>query len=158
MNRKDRNLLAQNLRHYLSGQISNFEFMDNTSRLHKSNDKAVVEVDREFWFAYDDLREHKNIGKDKLSKENENHIIRFILFLKSDNEYEWKDPKFPNPINWFLNLISFGLYPKNKNIEINEIKEAGDKEVWPFYYKSKFENEINNPKYFKGVTTPQQEL
>lgn len=76
MNRKDRNLLAENLRHYVSGTITNFGFMERTESLLKSDDKAVSEIWTQFWFAYDDLREHKNTGKYKLNSEMENHIGR----------------------------------------------------------------------------------
>ena len=155
MNRNHRNILAENLRHYLSGTITNFEFMDRVEPIYKTDDKGVRAVENAFWFCYDDLREHKNIGKHKLTEESENQIKRFILFLKSDNEYEWKDPKFSNPINWILNLITFGLYPKNSEKTEAENNEFGDDRVWPFFRQAELENEINEPKYLNKKTTPQ---
>ena len=150
MNRNHRNILAENLRHYLSGTITNFEFMDRIEPIYRTDDKGVRVVESEFWFCYDDLRKHKNIGKHKLTVEAENHIKRFILFLKSDNEYEWKDPKISNPIKWILNLITIKRYPKK--LEKNELKneEAGDDQVWPFFRQTEFEKEINEPKYLNG--------
>ncbi len=150
MNRKDRNLLAENLRHYLSGTITNFEFMDRIEPIYKTDDKGVRAVESEFWFCYDDLKEHKNVGKRKLPNETEMHIKRFILFLKSDNEYEWKDPKFSNPFKWILNLITIKRYPKKS--EKNELKneETGDDQVWPFFRQTEFEKEINELKYLNG--------
>ncbi|MCF8714484.1 hypothetical protein JM658_06525 [Joostella atrarenae] len=150
MNRNHRNILAENLRHYLSGTITNFEFMDRIEPIYRTDDKGVRAVESEFWFCYDDLRKHKNIGKDKLTVEAENHIKRFILFLKSDNEYEWKDPKFSNPFKWILNLITIKRYPKKS--EKNELKneETGDGQVWPFFRQTEFEKEINEPKYLNG--------
>ena len=155
MNRKQRNILAENLRHYLSGTITNFEFMDRIEPIYPTNDKGIRAIESEFWFCYDDLREHKNIGKHKLTDETEKHIKRFILFLKSDNEYEWKDPKFPNPIKWLLNLITFRIYPKKSDEKEAENIEIGDERVWPFFRQSEFEKEINEPKYLnkKNDTT-----
>lgn len=150
MNRKDRNLLAENIRHYLSGTITNFEFMDRIEPIHRTDDKGVRAVESEFWFCYDDLREHKNVGKRKLTNETENHIKRFILFLKSDNEYEWKDPKFPNPIKWLINLFTFGAYSKKKNEMETQNVEIGNEKVWPFFRETELEIEISEPKYMSG--------
>lgn len=147
MNRNQRNILAENLRHYLSGTITNFEFMDRIEPIYPTNDKGIRAIESEFWFCYDDLREHKNRGKDKLTDETEKHIKRFILFLKSDNEYEWNDQKFPNPIKWLLNLMTFGIYPKKTKENESENIELGDERVWPFFRQTEFEKEINQPKY-----------
>lgn len=150
MNRNHRNILAENLRQYLSGRITNFEFMDRIEPIYPTDDKGVKAVENSFWYCYDDLRKHKNTGKDKLTVEAEGHIKRFILFLKSDNEYEWKDPKFSNPIKWILSLITFGIYPKKSEGKELENIEIGDEEVWPFFRPTEFEKEINNPKYLNG--------
>ena len=147
MNRSHRNILAENLRHYLSGRITNFEFMARIEPIYPTNDKGVKAVENSFWYCYDDLRKHKNTGKDKLTDEAESHIKRFILFLKSDNEYEWIDPKFSNPIKFILNIITFGIYPKKSEENLTEKIEIGDERVWPFYRETEFEKEINEPKY-----------
>ncbi|GAA0746948.1 hypothetical protein [Gaetbulibacter jejuensis] len=153
MNRNQRNILAENLRHYLSGTITNFEFMNRIEPIYPTDDKGIRAIESEFWFYYDDLREHRNLGKHKLTDETEKYIKRFILFLKSDNEYEWKDQKFPNPIKWFLNLITFGIYSKYSDEKELENIEDGDERVWPFFRQSEFEKEINEPKYLNKKTT-----
>ena len=149
MNRNHRNILAENLRHYLSGTITNFEFMERIKPISWTEDKGVRAIENQFWFCYDDLREHKNIGKNKLTDETENHIKRFILFLKSNNEYEWKDPKFPNPFKWLLNLFTFGIYIKKDNeIEMIDV-EIGNENVWPFFRETELKKEISEPKYMR---------
>ena len=149
MNRNHRNILAENLRHYLSGTITNFEFMERIKPISWTKDKGVRAIENQFWFCYDDLREHKNIGKNKLTDETENHIKRFILFLKSNNEYEWKDPKFPNPFKWLLNLFTFGIYIKKDNeIEMIDV-EIGNENVWPFFRETELKKEISEPKYMR---------
>ena len=158
MNRNHRNILAENLRHYLSGTITNFEFMERIEPIYRTDDKGVRAIESEFWFCYDDLREHKNVGKHKLTNETEKHIKRFILFLKSDNEYEWKDAKFSNPIKWILNLITFGIYSKKSQWEKLENTEVGDDRVWPFFRQTEFEKEIKEPKYLNKKTTSQHSV
>lgn len=158
MNRNHRNILAENLRHYLSGTITNFEFMDRIEPICRTDDKGVRAIESELWFCYDDLREHKNVGKHKLTDETEKHIKRFMLFLKSDNEYEWKDPKFSNPIKWILSLITFGIYSKKSQEEKLENTEVGDERVWPFFRQTEFEKEIEEPKYLNKKKTPQNRI
>lgn len=153
MNRTDRNLLAENLRHYLSGTITNFEFLNRIRPVSRTNDRGVRGVVNEFWSCYDDCREHRNTGKDKLNEEDENHIKRFIIYLKSDNEYEWKDPKFPNPIKWILNLITLGIYPEKTAETETDKLEIGDERVWPFFRETEFQKEIDKPKYLNDKTT-----
>ena len=50
------------------------------------------------WGLYDDTRQHKLVGQDKLSDENLKTIARCILFLHSDFEYEWPHFFMLNPI------------------------------------------------------------
>lgn len=150
MNRNHRDILAENLRHYLSGTITNFEFMDRIKPIYKSGDKGVRAVENVFWYCYDDLREHNNSGKHKLTEESENQIKRFILFLKSDKEYEWNDAKFIDSIKWLLNLITFGLYPKNLEETDKSRYAIGDDQVWPFFSQDEFEKEIKDPKYLNN--------
>ncbi|WP_196890170.1 hypothetical protein [Aureivirga sp. CE67] len=145
MNRKDRNLLAENLRHYVSGQITNFEFIDNTGLLDSSEDESVREFCKDFWNAYSDLKEHLNVGKHKITSENEIVVKRFILFLKSELEYEWKSEQ-RNFIKEIYNLLTLN-FPVNKTKNAIEKNKLGEKEFWPFFKEEDYKNEILNPKY-----------
>ena len=158
MNKNHRTILAQNLRHYLSGTLTNFEFMYRIQPIYKTDDKGVRAIENAFWYCYNDLKEHKNTGKNKLCEESENQIKRSIVFLKSNNEYEWRNSKFSLQINWIVNLITFGFYPQNteKKETETENNEIGDDQVWPFFRQVELENEINEPKYLNKKTTPQK--
>ncbi|WP_196893882.1 hypothetical protein [Aureivirga marina] len=156
MNRKERNLLAENLRHYVSEQITNFEFIDRTELINRSEDKAVREISNVFWFAYDDLKEHLNIGKHKICLENEILVKRFILFLKSDLEYEWKSEK-RNLLREIYNLLTLN-FPINKSNNAIEENKIGDKEFWPFFRKEDYKKEILNPKYLNKNSHHNKEL
>ena len=151
MNIEQRNKLAESMRHYLSGRISNFEFMERTEELWVSKDKAVRKIMQSFWMGYDDLKEHKNEGKHKISSDGELYVKTMILFLKSDNEYNWEDLKYDNIpfLRAIIYLVTFGKYPE---VWDKEIMKKGDYDVWPFLTKSEFDNEISNPKYLNKLT------
>jgi len=140
VSRNDRNILAESIRYYLGGRITNFEFMDRTDKLYRSEDKSVVEINKNFWFAYDDLSEHKNEGKHLISTSDENHAKRFILFLKSDLEYEWQD------LGLRVWLQSIFIFWKG-NGPSSQVRAAGNPLVWPFYSEFELAREISQPKY-----------
>src|SRR5260221_9704596 len=103
-----RTQLAESLRHLAAGVISNDEFEKRRPR--KSQDVAVRQVFSEgAWFLYDDLREHRLIGKDKLSDSARTDLARWIVFLKTDLAYEW--PVVPISVRLALlplNLATLG--------------------------------------------------
>jgi hypothetical protein len=88
IDRTARDALSEAIRALVSGSISNVEFEDRVPR--RSRDPAVYEV---FfcgaWSLYDDLHEHRLVGKYHLPSKARPEIARWILFLKSDYEYEW---------------------------------------------------------------------
>ncbi|WP_428740105.1 hypothetical protein, partial [Sulfurimonas sp.] len=99
---------AEQIRHLVSGQISNDEFED---RLPESKDKAIREIFwNGVWGLYDDLKEHKLRGPFRIDKKYRGDIARWILFLKSDLEYEWPPyPPKPQIINILLSIATLGI-------------------------------------------------
>ena len=85
IDRKSRNLLAEEIRHFLAGVTTNFQYMDKVDSLD-TKDKAVKVIRNAIWQIYDDLREHK-VSLESFTAEDRNTFCRFILFLKSDLEY-----------------------------------------------------------------------
>ena len=83
IDRNARNAIAEAARHYLAGLSTNFVFDDAIFDL-KSGDPAIKAIRQQLWLIYDDLQEHKHEGKWKLSEEQQEIVIRFIMFLKSD--------------------------------------------------------------------------
>lgn len=148
MNRQERNLLAENIRHYLCGLITNHEFIERTEHLIGSKDKAVVEVWWSFWHTYDDMCQHYHAGQFKLNDEDMQTVKRYILFLKSDYVYEWKDFKYAhNPIRMIMNLLTWGKYPKKWD---DMTLAEGDREVWPFFRCVDFQQTLMNPIYLNN--------
>ena len=144
IDRSARNSLCELIRGLASGLITNDEFEDN---IPVSNDIAIVEVwSQGAWLLYDDLREYKLTGKDALTKEDKSMVARWILFLKSNNEYVWPNVEFKKR---FLHAISFGKFGQST---LEAWKEVGDINYWPFIS----ENQLNSAKKevgYLGVQT-----
>lgn len=145
IDRKARDILAKNFRHLICGQISNDQFED---RLKKSKDAGVCEVFYNgAWPLYDDLHEHKLTGKWAIPEEGKPIAARYILFLKTDLEYEWPRKTGIKEVPWaYLGLFTFGISSLIRN-RIMTNGERGDKSVWPFYRRSDYEAALEVPPY-----------
>ena len=91
VDREARDTTAEALRHFASGQITNFDFED---RFPESKDPVIFAIESSIWFYHCDLKEHKMAGDWELPNEMKKHIHRWIMFLHSDEEYQW--PQFPH--------------------------------------------------------------
>ena len=137
VDRISRDKLAETLRQYVSGRITN----DTLDDLNINNeDFGVKAIKHASWFLYDDLYEHKAIGRNKIEKENRYNISKWILFLQSDEEYLWPRPSIFDNI---ISMLTFGLYN-------NHSKSDGHKEAWPFYKTDELNNALKKPKFFSG--------
>jgi len=139
-----RDRFAELLRHYAAGLISNDSFEDNLPL--KSKDRAVNTIFwNGAWMLYDDTHEYKLSGEYRLSKRAKREVARWILFLKSDLEYEWPPIRgiygFPY---YLLIILTFGLIlPFVKRY----LRKAGDEEVWPFLRRTDYDSALANPPY-----------
>ncbi|MGZ3839086.1 MAG: hypothetical protein ACXVMS_13960 [Flavisolibacter sp.] len=147
---ESRNLLAENFRHLVTGQITNFEFEEATFGIN-SNDQAVKNLLDVIWSFYDDLKEHK-LDVASFNQDHYETFARFILFLKSNQEYKW--PKSPTLFDPLMRLLSkvftLGIYNRNKE---KEFLAAGDVTYWPFLNADDFEQAKKHPKYLSGNAT-----
>lgn len=153
IDRSARNRLAQCIRHYLIGRISNFQFDDQMFDI-KSEDFAISDIRDALWMAYDDFCEHRNSGPYAISEQGRPIVLRCILFLKSDFEYAW--PRAPlwyrltRPLLW---LVSLGAIPRSLD---KRYRLTDSEDVWPFQTVMEIEQAIGSPKYLAG--TPQLSL
>jgi len=85
IDRESRNLLAEQIRHFVAGLNDNYKFDDVVFDI-KTNDTAVKEIRNQLWHTYDDLTRHKLKGKWELNESEMEIVKRFILFLKTDHE------------------------------------------------------------------------
>jgi hypothetical protein len=149
IDRKSRDILAEQIRHLLAGVTTNFQYMDNVDSLN-TKDKAVKVVMNAVWQIYDDLHEHK-VDLNSFSTEDRNMLNRFILFLKSDIEYKWPSLNIKIPFLRLLsNVFTLGIYTKAKE---KVIESAGDFQFWPFLCEADFETAKRNPTYLAKQRT-----
>ena len=133
VDRRSRDIAADALRDLVEVSISNEEY---ERRYPKSkDDPALWEIFVQVWFFYSDLKTHALSDKHALNDEQRALLNRCILFLKSDNEFQWPRQKF-RPWHGILRLIGFGRTLKRREEQEMSI---GDKEVWPFLKKSQYE-------------------
>jgi len=139
IDRASRNKLAQNLRQYTSGRITN----DSLSDLELNRDDAGVHaVAFAAWYLYDDLHTHRATDTFHISRESKHEISRWILFLQTNEEFLWPNPNL-SIVTTLLNMVTFGFYSK----VIGRKEKDGDNDVWPFFKKEDYEAALANPKY-----------
>ena len=149
IDRPERDLVAEALRHFITGQLSNFNFENQFS---DSNDPAIVAIEDTIWCFYDDFIEHKLSGKWQLPPEWKAAAARWILFLYSDYEYQW--PKISHPgirpkhYGWVVRLLG----------QINRLEQrqqafidSGEFAYWPFISKVSFLDAKSKPKLLSAA-------
>jgi len=128
IDRKSRDMLSETLRQYISGRVTN----DTLYNLEiKSEDRGIWAIRHAAWFLYDDLYEHKAVGKHAIKGKYRDEVSKWIVFLQSDQEYLW-----PSMFQRFLSVLTLKFFKINKS----------DKEVWPFFTKKDFNKALKNPK------------
>ncbi|WP_243472124.1 hypothetical protein [Winogradskyella sp. MH6] len=164
-----RKKLALHLRQLSTGQISNDDFeeriMDDVtygwlpeqyyrSKESKCDDKIIRPILEFSWCLYNDTYNHKLKGKHELTEGQIKDIARLILFLHSDQEYDWNYVDMTNPIIRFSfndllkSIITFGQYYRNikmsREQQFELMKKEGDFEYWPFKTKADYERQLKN--------------
>ncbi|RYE38209.1 MAG: hypothetical protein EOP48_27450 [Sphingobacteriales bacterium] len=112
------------------------------------------------WGLYDDTKNHKLIHSYKLSDEAMKIIARCILFMHSDNEYEWPYLNTQNPLLKFslqeliLSILTLGHYYRNKReeqmISYYEWQKLGEYEVWPFFRTNDYKKQLGQHPFLGG--------
>lgn len=147
IDRQNRKKLSEMLRHLVSGQITNDQFEDNAPK--KSQDRAIWAIRHQAWFLYSDLEEYKLKGKHAVSPKDKGIVARWLLFLKTDFEYEW--PTHPGETAWgmVLSLLSLGLIPRI--FWVNKWIYSGNFENWPFIRVKDLKRAKRAPRLLRGI-------
>lgn len=128
---------AQIFRNFINGKISNDEFEDS---MPITKDRAVLAIWETAWVFYDDLKEHRLVGRHTLPSDQKRACVRWLLFLHSDLEYGWPDIRLPglDPVSrvepnswrraWQRANLQDTLAPK----DVDQFLSAGHYKVWPF--------------------------
>lgn len=144
VDRKARDCAAELLRQFASGRITNFALENHWPT---SKDPALQALESTIWCFYDDFKEHVLEGPFALAPEMKRVVARWIVFLHSNEPYQWPQIAFPGarPLhrNWLTRRL--GLVKLFNQKEQRFIK-AGSIEVWPFIDLPSFENARRRPK------------
>lgn len=131
IDRLARTELARGLRRLVSGRVTNDEFEDQLPReVRSSRDAGVRAIRAATWKLYDDLREHRLEGPHALGRIGRRHVARWVLFLKSNDEYEWSEvPMWLGLLLLLPNIATLGLVGK---VLQSWLDRPGEADVWPF--------------------------
>jgi hypothetical protein len=144
---QSRDRLAQALRRYVAGRISNDD-LDSVEIDWR--DRGAAEVKRQAWFLYDDTRHHYAKGRYAINSDTKRIIARWIVFLHCDKEYLWPDYSSVPIINWVLSFFTFGWWGRRESIRRKEFEEAGDFSAWPFISTTELDDAAKRPRYLAG--------
>jgi len=150
IDRQSRNRLAEALRHYVAGQITNDDLYTVEVDWRDRGAQAVWSM---AWGLYDDLSKHKATGPHYLNKNDRREIARWIAFLYSDEEYVWPEYNLLQIVNWPLNVLTFGWWERMKKRKWGQFLEAGDFSVWPFCKREQLDRILHEPKLLSGGRT-----
>ena len=139
-----RKIAAEAARHFASGQITNFEF---ENKIPSSKDPAIWAIEDTLWCFYDDFKEHKINDHWEVPAEDKNMMARWVLFLYSNEKYQWPNISTPG-----IRPIKYGFIGKlfNKHKKQEAFMNAGNYSVWPFISNETYENTENNPILLAG--------
>lgn len=143
IDRPSRDRLAEALRHYVSGQITN----DDLDAVAVDwRDRGEVAVHQMAWGLYTDTYQHRATDAHAIPPEIRRDIARWIAFLYSDREYVWPEYSFLQIINVPMNILTFGWWERIKKRKWEQFVEAGDIRVWPFCSKDELKAILEHPK------------
>ncbi|MFQ5964961.1 MAG: hypothetical protein ACE5KZ_11850 [Candidatus Scalinduaceae bacterium] len=143
IDRPSRNTMAENLRHYVSGRITNDDLADSNIRFEDRGVKAVYDM---AWQLYDDLYQHKATGRHRIEGELRDYVARWVCFLHTDLEYQWPKYNFIQIKNLPLNILTLGWWEKRKQKKWDEFETHGDFKYWPFISHQDYQSALENPK------------
>lgn len=139
IDRDARKITAEKVRHFINGGIDNFEFEDSEPT---TNDEAVLAIFSTLWLFYDDFKKHKMVADHAIPKNTKKVMARWLMFLYSNQEYEW--PSIPHPgarplEHGFLSKILGGPEKESK------FMRQGSYEFWPFISEEAYLDAMENP-------------
>jgi len=136
-----------------AGLITNDEFEDGLLAdgiplavdPHRWLDPSIGPIGEAAWCLYSDTHAYRLAGRYKLSPEARREALRWVLFLRSDLEYEWPPFRLINPALVSLSgcqvsLLTFGILSRRWFArEFTEWQRAGEYVVWPFFRRTDYD-------------------
>lgn len=151
VDREARRRLAFEARRLLAGISTNDEF-DYAWCALESFDPAIHAVYYEgFWTLYSDLHRHRLTGRHALSRETREACARLLLFLYTDQPYEWPASSILD--GCLLSVLTLGWSSRRTaDRKRREAELAGfDPSVWPFRDRAALTLAQSNPPLLNGA-------
>lgn len=157
IDRRRRDQLAEVLRHFVAGRLTNDQYEGRVDRIFegmgpaRNEDQGIWAVYERTWFLYDDIRAHSLTGQWALTPEARGEVARWIVFLYTDREYEWSITEFISLPSCLLNVVTLGLWgwvmgPRRER----QLKSMGDWGLWPFMHTQEYEDARRMPRLLCG--------
>lgn len=134
IDREARNILARELRRFALGRITDEQLEETIDALPQSSDRGVRDMVASLLI--DDFETYPLNGSRALTREGRRECARWILFLRSDEEYLW--PSKP----WWLwlafvlvlpiNLLTLG-YLGDHLSKWHDSHLGARRDLWPFF-------------------------
>ena len=178
VDKERRRKLALHLRHLAVGLATNDDFEEAImeditagwlpeqyyrSKQSKGDDPIIQPMLELCWGLYDDTKQHKLTKSNKLSAEALKIVARCILFLHSEREYVWPYFDTNNPVLKFsftdiiFTILTLGQHYRNKKgehlISYYEWQKLGDYDVWPFFMKDDYQEQLKFQPFLSGQKT-----
>jgi hypothetical protein len=144
IDRSSRTALSESARALAAGLVTNSEF---EKRIPRSSDPAIEQIyEKGLWPLYDDIREHRCIGKDRLEPASREFVARCVLFLSTDLPDRWQvRTELQELARNLLKAVTLGRSGRDP------IRECGgDLDVWPFWSVAEVEAAKRNPRFLAG--------
>lgn len=150
INRKDRDHLAEGLRHLANGRITNDEFEDEYGASATSPDDGVRAVFWQgAWMLYSDFQPMRFTGRRRLPRETRRHIARWIMFLNTTRPYEWPLLRWWTNLAWLpVHVATLGF---SARFQARRWRASGEFAVWPFRRWADCRADLRTPRYLYGV-------
>ncbi len=158
--RPDRIKLAEAMRQFASGTITNRELEKRAVRIGFETD-TIFEMTKFTWLYYDEFSKYRLRGRFKLDKTNRQLFARCILFLRSNHEYDLPSFTQADPSRLkilILNLkcrLTSDLSAKARldklNSDKNKIELAIHDRFWPFSTRQDYNEALKHPVYLAGA-------
>ena len=149
--RRDRDLLALQLRRLASGRITNDEF--ECSVPWHSADRGVTEILWSAWTLYSDIRTHRLVGRDALTAVQRRQIARAVVFLHSNAEYAWPHWPVPNVLRDVAAWLTGGRIASSRTRRL-AWERTGESSLWPFVDRTQYDRERKSSRLLSGDRAP----
>ena len=148
IDRPKRDNMAHSLRLLATGQITNDRFAGSLDL--RSEDAAIWRIYKDgAWSLYSDLKEYKLAGRDKLPREVKRNVARVVLFLKSDREFEWREPAwYMKTLMLVSGILSFGLV--SSWLYKHSWAKQGDVNAWPYLRTADLDEDLTKQPYLSS--------